>query len=579
MLGYRVVLASIASRKALAIARSLRVALGARVVGVSHRRHPFIYSRLFDEVVVVESASRGGLEWGLALLEVAEKAGGDVVLPVDFLDVVSLSRVRGRGGVAVAAPSYESVVEASNKAGLRGLLGDAVPASVIVSDSSSVREVYRLRPPLVVKGLSDASSPEFFPDVEGAVRAALARAPCLVQEYVPGRGVGYETVAFDGEPLLEFTHERVVEYDPGGGASLGARGPVLDPNLYRLGRIVASRLRWTGPLMVEAKWVPAEGRYFVVELNPKFWGSLDLPVSLGYHFPAVLVKAVLEGVEAAREFARGLRVGGRGEFYWVLDGFRYVAKVPGAWLYMARRARRSDFSVSDPARVALQIVTALRRLDAERGAWQRSLERDYEKLKRFYRGLFKGGRPLVILDFDGVIVRLRVDWRRVYRVLEEKGYRRRWETVVGMFRRLWFEDRGRFEEASRIVEGFEHRARVRRMLGEGELRGLDFCVASMQAESVLRRFVAGGVLVGRDSGFGPVKGEMFKACVERAGWDGPVVVLDDDLYNCVVALRMGFYPVRVVDNAYRAVEALRLGILPLDSRSIGGFLRRLGRAP
>jgi len=135
VMGYRVVVASIASRKALAIARSLRAALGAEVVGVSHKRHPFSYSRLFDRVVVLEGASRGGAEWGLAVLEVAEGVGGDAVVPVDFLDVLSLSRVKGRGRVAVAAPDYGQVVAASSKEGLAGLLGgDLVPASVVVGD-------------------------------------------------------------------------------------------------------------------------------------------------------------------------------------------------------------------------------------------------------------------------------------------------------------------------------------------------------------------------------------------------------------------------------------------------------------
>jgi len=577
LMGYRVVVASIASRKALAIARSLRAALGAEVVGVSHRRHPFAYSRLFDRVVVLEGASRGGAEWGLAVLEVAEGVGGDAVVPVDFLDVLSLSRVKGRGRIAVAAPDYGQVVAASSKAGLAELLGgDLVPASVVVGDGSGAGAVYKLRPPLAVKGLSDAASPEFFPDAEGAVEAAAARAPCLVQEYVPGRGRGYEAVAFNGEPLLEFTHERVVEYDPGGGASLGARGPVLDPRLYGVGRMVLSRLRWTGPLMVEVKWVPAEERYFVVELNPKFWGSLDLPVSLGYHFPAVLVKAVLEGVDTARAFARGLRVEA-GEFYWVLDGFRYAAKLPGTWLRMALKARRSDLSLSDPARVAAQLAVAVGRLGAEREGWLRSLERDYAKLRRFYGRLADAGSPLIILDFDGVIVRLGVDWRRAYRALEERGFRRPWESVTGMLRRLWREDRVRFEEASRLLERFEERAPAERLLGGGDLEGLELCVASMQPVSVLRRHLGGVRLYGRDSGYGPFKSEMFRACVEELGWRGPVVVLDDDLYNCVTALRMGFYPVRVVGDAYRAVEALRVGILPLGHGELRGFLGLLRR--
>jgi len=573
---YKVAVASIASRKSLAIARSLKISLEARVVGVSHRKHPFNYSRLFDEVITLEGAQRGGEEWGLAVADAASKARADIILPVDFLDVVSLSKISLRSPVPVAAPSYESVAMASDKAGLSALLSsNIVPASTVVGNQEEISRISNFRPPLVVKGLSDASSPEFYASAEGASKAAMVRAPCLVQEYVPGRGRGYEAVAFRGEPLLEFTHERIVEYDPGGGASLGARGPILDPRLYRLGRLVLRRLQWTGPLMVETKWVPAEGRYYVVELNPKFWGSLDLPVSLGYHFPAVLVKAVLEGPEAAREFAKGLMVR-RGEFYWVLDGIRYLAKVPSTWLFMAKRARWSDVNTSDPVRVALQLAVAVKKLDEERKMWIHSIRRDYAKL-RFYRRLFEGERPLLILDFDGVIVRLKVDWKLVYRALEEKGFRDPWETIIEMFHRLWLEDRDRYMEASRIVEGFESRAHIEEILHKSDLEGLDFCVASMQPSSLLKRYFGSERIYGRDSGFGPRKSGMFRACVEEARWSGPVVVLDDDLYNCVVALRMGFYPVRVVQNAYKAVESMRLGILPLELSSLRSFLEGLKR--
>jgi len=72
----------------------------------------------------------------------------------------------------------------------------------------------------------DASNLSYHLTRESAFAEARKRRRCLVQEYVAGVGRGYYTIASGGEPLLEFTHERLVERDPSGEASVGgARSP------------------------------------------------------------------------------------------------------------------------------------------------------------------------------------------------------------------------------------------------------------------------------------------------------------------------------------------------------------------
>jgi len=570
---YKIALASIASRKSLAIAKSIKTVLGGKILGISHRRHPFNYSSLFDEVIVVEE-SRGGATWGSLVVDIAVKKGADVVVPVDFLDVVSLSRLRNPP-LPVAAPTYDAVALASNKATLPELLGyDVVPPLVVVNSQDDKAKIVKLTPPVVVKGLSDASSPEFFTDLEEAGKAATSRIPCIVQEYIPGRARGYEAIAYKGEPLIEFTHERTVEYDPGGGPSLGARGPILDPNLYRLGRLVLRRLSWTGPLMVETKWIPQEGRYYIVELNPKFWGSLDLPVSLGYHLPAVLIKAVLEGPEEAQKLAKSLYVK-KGEFYWVLDGFRYLAKIPSTWFYMLRRAKHSDISVSDPARVVLQLSVAIKKLRDEKQRWIQSIHRDYKKAARMFTQIFDLKNPILILDFDGVIVDLKVDWNRVSKVLESKKLKLPWESISAMFNRLWKTDPEMYAKVSQLVEAFEDKAQADVIISEDELKGVDFCIVSLQSTPTIKRFIPTGKVYGRDSGFGPRKKDMIQACLKNFDQKRGAVFFDDDLYNCIVALRQGLYPIRVVQNMYKGVETLRVGIPFIEKRYIKKVIKLL----
>lgn len=574
----RVLLASAASRKALAIAKSLKSLLGAQVVAAFHTDHPYAFSRHFDRKLLLP-LPRGSMKWALAVLHAALTERCDAVLPVDFVDVVSLSERRDlfeSAGVALVAPPSESVKLAADKGRLPELLAGTARAPRQVTFDNGA-DLEGLEPPLVVKGLSDASNPSYHLTRESALVEAKRRGRCLIQEYVPGTGRGYYAVAYRGEPLLEFAHERLVEHDPSGGASMAARGPVRDPRLYSIGRAVLAKLRWSGPLMVETRFNAEEG-YYVVELNPKFWGSLELPVSLGYHFPAVLVKAWLEGPERARELAQSLLVR-EGGFSWVLDGFRYLAKVPRAWVKLARLAVKRGFSCDvepgDPARVAAQLATALTRLGREKRRWLEQLAASAAELRGWAATLSKAlekREKVLALDLDGVVVDLRANWRAAKRKLVELGLARRWESVSEALARLWREDRSAYERASEIVERYERAALAgSRVLLSPELlselaKSCEIYVVTMQPSSVAlealellgARELARGVL-GRDSGLGPLKGGMYSE-LARSREGAGLLVVDDRLENLVKGLRLGAVPLHSSRDAYRAVQALRLGI-------------------
>jgi hypothetical protein len=120
----RVLLASAASRKALAIAKSLKSLLGAQVVAALHTDHPYIYSRHFDRRLLLP-LPRSSKAWALAVLRAALKERCDAVLPVDFVDVATLAEHRGvfeRAGVVLVAPPSESVKLAADKGRLPELL-------------------------------------------------------------------------------------------------------------------------------------------------------------------------------------------------------------------------------------------------------------------------------------------------------------------------------------------------------------------------------------------------------------------------------------------------------------------------
>jgi len=588
---YTIVLASAGSSKALAVAQSLKV-FGAKVLGVSnYALNPYRFSRLFDYVVILNKMNRESPPWAIHVAEAASTYGADLVIPIDFVDVVTFSscqKIFDKYGVKLAAPKINVLLKVSKKVMLEELVGDLVPTprSLFCASPNEINlEIIKsLRPPLVVKGISDRSLPEYFSSYELAVERTKERAPCLIQEYIAGKGRGYYAVAFDGEVLIEFAHERIYEADPSGGGSIAAKGPILDPRLFKLGREIVQRLKWTGPIMVETKWVQTTGEYYLLELNPKFWGSLALPVSLGYHFPVVLAIAYLKGLDAAREFCKHLLVQKSGEYYFLLDGSYYIFRIPEVWLNMLIRSRivKSDVNLLDPARVTIHLGGAILQGIKSRKKWSSNLALLLSRLKSTFKKLQKAVSG-VIFDLDGVLVDLKIPWLAVKNVLYSKRLLYKWENIRECLVRLWKEDKSLYKIASLTIEEFERKylhdvkiiANIARLNSIKREYGVTYYLVTFQSESIAKDITRRiglhvDMVLGRDSGFGPLKEDLYRKCLESKHYtnDKKFIVFDDELANLVNALRIGCLPIWVIKSKYHKINSLHLEIPYTDPQQL-----------
>ena len=114
----------------------------------------------------------------------------------------------------------------------------------------------------------------------------------LVQEYCPGHGVGVELCMHEGEPIAAFQHERIRENPPTGGVSVMRRSVPLTDVLFRDSVRLLKAMDWQGVAMVEYRYDPTTKRYWLMEVNGRFWGSLSLPVLCGVNFPYVLLESM-----------------------------------------------------------------------------------------------------------------------------------------------------------------------------------------------------------------------------------------------------------------------------------------------
>lgn len=110
----------------------------------------------------------------------------------------------------------------------------------------------------------------------------------LEQEYVAGKGVGAEFLFNRGRKVWHFVHEREHEFPLSGGASSYRKSIAAPAELLADAEKLLMALNWHGVAMVEFK-VDSNGRHWLMEINPRFWGSLALCIDAGVDFPMGLL--------------------------------------------------------------------------------------------------------------------------------------------------------------------------------------------------------------------------------------------------------------------------------------------------
>jgi len=148
--------------------------------------------------------------------------------------------------------------------------------------------------------------------------------PLLIQERVPGSGVAYGVSALfdhDSELCVQHTHRRLHQYPLSGGPST-LRESCRRPDLESASIALLRELDWVGVAMVEWKQDPRTQEFVLMEINGRFWGSLELAIRAGADFPVEYVKSAM-GIPLAS--AKISREGVRCRWWIPGDVLRWIA--------------------------------------------------------------------------------------------------------------------------------------------------------------------------------------------------------------------------------------------------------------
>ncbi len=113
--------------------------------------------------------------------------------------------------------------------------------------------------------------------------------PYMLQEVITGDGIGIFAFCSKGEILSVFSHRRIREKPPYGGVSVVCESTQPDPIALESSRKLLKELNWSGVAMVEFKRdLKKNNTPILMEINARFWGSLQLAIDAGINFPLYL---------------------------------------------------------------------------------------------------------------------------------------------------------------------------------------------------------------------------------------------------------------------------------------------------
>ena len=146
----------------------------------------------------------------------------DIVIPIGFIDFILLSKYKEivEKYTIVPVENYNKMQAVSNKWFLRKIansVGVDYPKSILLKGSKDLQTLNKFLNnvgfPVVVKGIGDDSRPIFISSYNTLLKYIKDRDRhnALIQEFIPGIGIGYFALSYNGDILAEFMHKRILE--------------------------------------------------------------------------------------------------------------------------------------------------------------------------------------------------------------------------------------------------------------------------------------------------------------------------------------------------------------------------------
>ncbi len=271
------------------------------------------FSKYCQKQFLVPSTSLQS-EYEQAVEKIVKKVKFDMLFPLSEWSLMPISKNRDKITPYVKLPiaSHESIIACFDKRSTLELAeknGIPIPQTRQVKNSAELKlAAQKMTYPCVVK---PRWSMVWKKDRAFDRRGGFVNSPSeliatynsihqyfpfpLIQEYVPGVNYSVAAVYNRGKPRAFCCIKVQRAWPRNGGNSCFRESASLDPRMKKYTERLLETLNWHGIAEVEFRLDPRDNTPKLMEINPRFWGSLCVAIKAGVDFPYLLYKITMDG--------------------------------------------------------------------------------------------------------------------------------------------------------------------------------------------------------------------------------------------------------------------------------------------
>ena len=262
-----------------------------------------------------------------SMLTILKGDSFDAVLPMGTASVILISKHREQFDpyANFAIPQYDQVMMMHDKRSVMTLcdqLDIMHPRTYYPENEEDIKVIPDSEPfPLVIKAGRGAASKglcyaQNTDDLLQAYRMHVGRNDStpvvdfsrpMVQQYIPGELHDLVVLFNHGELTAQMTQQRLKTLPLTGGGGIVNVTTKGRTELEEMGVALLKHVKWHGPAMIDFKVNTKTGVPYLLEVNPRFWGTTALSIEAGINFPLLTVLLACQGdVASCFEYSEGI---------------------------------------------------------------------------------------------------------------------------------------------------------------------------------------------------------------------------------------------------------------------------------
>ncbi len=236
-------------------------------------------------------------EWLTNIEKELKRFSIDFIIPIDVYSIKTL--IKNRNNVSFSnkiglLPDFNSFNIANDKSSLaKHMLEKNIPfPKTFHYSKEELLENIVDRYPILIKPITESEAGEGivkfndFNQLKSFLLNNELSFSYIIQKYIVGYDIDCSVLCEKGK-IVVFTIQKGIlsgktEFEPNNGVEF-----LYAEKLYRVVEKLMKTLNWSGVAHVDLRFDEDEDSYKVIEINPRFWTSLDASLAAGINFPYI----------------------------------------------------------------------------------------------------------------------------------------------------------------------------------------------------------------------------------------------------------------------------------------------------